>query len=405
VTAANRFFEASAAEVTRHAKPPARPLFPASSSTESDVMYFAECRERMRLWVKELLTGDEGDLPAERYCLPYAEHHAIRELQRPLRDTERELLFRAVRDVLERAADTPQRRAAPERAADDGGPVTTALIEVLKPTLRDYAIGAWQRQVEAQDAEAAEQRAADLRRRADVLLIALRDKLGVTENVLVGELAGKSPSGFVASVGDLRFTLKDLPYADSYHDRDRLHVAVPCSRGCGKDLWVSVETLEELGGVLQEDASNTHNFHCLQQFDDEGEPTTDISGNPLPPRGPFTYEKSSWQRANGRIASIEDAAREMAIAQDRATRLEDERAPLKAAAIKRLMSQTNDLTGKLHSASSAEAVVELDAEYADYRGMQRDAEVERHRTIAAYEIAKLTARLAVESFVVEERNR
>jgi hypothetical protein len=101
VNAANRLFEASAAEATQHATPAARrPLFPASNSLESDVMYFVECKTRMLTWLSDLLTGSDGDLPPERYCLAYAEHHAIRELQRPLRESERGLLYRGVRDVL-----------------------------------------------------------------------------------------------------------------------------------------------------------------------------------------------------------------------------------------------------------------------------------------------------------------
>lgn len=92
---------------------------------------------------------------------------------------------------------------------------------------------------------------------------------------------------------------------------------------------------------------------------------------------------------------VKEAGRRMAEATDRVTQLEDERAPIKAQAIRRLMLLTNESTGKAHSASSAEAVVELDAEYAGYRKQQRAAEVERHRSEAAYAAAKLGARLQV----------
>jgi hypothetical protein len=292
----------------------------------------------------------------------------------------------------------------------------TTLIESTSSALplRERAIRARREREAALDAENAERQRSDLARKLDVLRIHLRDKLGITDGVTVSERRSRFDGHVidvgpyvevVATVEDLNFTLRERS-GDYRASLEALHVQVPCERECGKDLWYPVDSLVELGEAL--DADYSHKFACLQKFDEEGEPTTDREGNPLPPRGPWSdppASSSPWQRANGRIASIEDAAREMAIAQDRVTRFEDERAPLKAAAIKRLMSQTNDLTGKLHSASSAEAVVELDADYAAYRAMQRDAEVERHRTVAAYEIAKITARLAVESFVVEERNR
>lgn len=281
---------------------------------------------------------------------------------------------------------------------------TELLTERSVVTLRDRAIAA----AEARDAVYADvvarERREQLARLVDVLRIKLRDHLGIESVDAITEPNDPhTPDKPIALVDGIPFSLRDLPYADSYRDRDQLHVMVPCARKCGKDLWVSVDSIEDLGDKLT--SRQEHGFACLEQFDDEGQPTTDKQGNPLGPFSDRRAPSSPWQRVSDRIASIEDAAREMAIAQERVTRFEDERAPKKAEAIKRLMQQTNDLTGKLHSASSAEAVVELDAEYAEYRAMQRDAEVERHRTIAAYEIAKLTAQLAVESFVVEERNR
>jgi hypothetical protein len=100
-------------------------------------------------------------------------------------------------------------------------------------------------------------------------------------------------------------------------------------------------------------------------------------------------------RARESIAVITDAGERAATAHDRVTRLEDDRAKYKAEAIQRLMQTQNPLTGKLHSASSAEAVVETDELYASYRMMQREAEVERWRSLAAFSAAKLIARLNV----------
>lgn len=108
-----------------------------------------------------------------------------------------------------------------------------------------------------------------------------------------------------------------------------------------------------------------------------------------------TFEASPEDRARWSIAEIERAATETAAAHDRVTLLEDARAQLKAEAIQRLMQTTNPLTNKPHSASSAEAVVETDAEYASHRKLQRSAEVDRWLTLGKYESAKLTARLDV----------
>lgn len=295
---------------------------------------------------------------------------------------------------------------------------TELLTERSVVTLRDRAIAAANERDATYAASNAANERAEVARKLDVLRIHLRDRLGITEGVTISERRSRFDGHVIdvgpyvepiATVDGLHFTLRERS-GDYRAGLDKLHVQVVCERGCGKDLWAPVDSLAELGDVLSTD-EHIHKFACLVKYDEFGEPATDEQGNPLPPRGSLAQEivdnppSSPWQRASDRIASIEDAAREMAIAQERVTRFEDERAPKKAEAIKRLMQQTNDLTGKLHSASSAEAVVELDAEYAEYRNMQREAEIDRHRTIAAYEAAKLTARLAIESFVVEERNR
>lgn len=98
------------------------------------------------------------------------------------------------------------------------------------------------------------------------------------------------------------------------------------------------------------------------------------------------------------INGLYDAADRYADALNYVAQLEDERAKVKEAAILRLMQQPNPLTStpekpKLHSASSAEAVVEQDAEYAAHRAKQRAAEVDKWAALAGFDAARLRARL------------
>ena len=51
----------------------------------------------------------------------------------------------------------------------------------------------------------------------------------------------------------------------------------------------------------------------------------------------------------------------------------------------------NELTGKPHSASSAEAIVEADAQYAAYLSQQRDAVIAKITAQAAYDSSVLIA--------------
>ena len=76
--------------------------------------------------------------------------------------------------------------------------------------------------------------------------------------------------------------------------------------------------------------------------------------------------------------------------------LEDVRPLIKLEAILRLVGTTNVASGKPHSASSAEAAVETDAEYAFHRERQRAATVARIKARAYYEATIARARLAAE---------
>lgn len=109
------------------------------------------------------------------------------------------------------------------------------------------------------------------------------------------------------------------------------------------------------------------------------------------------------QGARSAIAAVNAAGERLAQAIRTIQELEDARPAEKPAAIRRIMQTTNEETQKAHSASSAEKVVETDAEYAAYRRRQADAEVEKHRAFASYETAKLTARLELEMLSIERR--
>lgn len=95
------------------------------------------------------------------------------------------------------------------------------------------------------------------------------------------------------------------------------------------------------------------------------------------------------QRARASIAAIEAAATWVADALNAVALLEDERSLIKPQAIRRLMESRGI------AATPAEKIIEEDAEYAAHRAKQRDAEVVKWAAAAAYESAKLRARLDV----------
>lgn len=102
------------------------------------------------------------------------------------------------------------------------------------------------------------------------------------------------------------------------------------------------------------------------------------------------------ETAEQAIAAIEAAGERLAAACRQEMWLEDQRALVKALAIRRLMTTTNPDTEKPHSATSAEKVVETDAEYAAHRARQADAVVETIKARAAYEAAKRRADVAID---------
>lgn len=98
------------------------------------------------------------------------------------------------------------------------------------------------------------------------------------------------------------------------------------------------------------------------------------------------------------VVSVYETAEKYAAAVKHEMELEDNRAAVKMAAIDRIMKAgDNPMTGKPHSFSSAEALVNTDRDYADYLSKQRDAVVNRIISKAKYEAALIEGRLRGDS--------
>jgi hypothetical protein len=94
------------------------------------------------------------------------------------------------------------------------------------------------------------------------------------------------------------------------------------------------------------------------------------------------------------VTGIEAAALRLADAVSAEQAIEDARINVKMAAVGRIMhSGDNPLTGKAHSFSSAEALVNTDEEYQQYLERQRNAVRERILAKGAYDAAVASARL------------
>lgn len=94
------------------------------------------------------------------------------------------------------------------------------------------------------------------------------------------------------------------------------------------------------------------------------------------------------------VLAVHEAAEKYAAAVKHEMELEDGRIGIKMSAIKRIMDAgDNPLTGKPHSFSSAEALVNTDKDYARLLEQQRDAVVERIMAKARYEAALLEGKL------------
>lgn len=101
------------------------------------------------------------------------------------------------------------------------------------------------------------------------------------------------------------------------------------------------------------------------------------------------------QKMVGLVRNIEDRASSLAEATVAEQALEDARINVKLAAIERIMARgDNQFTGKPHSFSSAESVVNTDDEYQSYLERQRNAVRTRILARGAYDAAIAAARIA-----------
>jgi len=88
------------------------------------------------------------------------------------------------------------------------------------------------------------------------------------------------------------------------------------------------------------------------------------------------------------------AGRKLAEAVTAEMELEAKKAGEKSDAIRRLIGSENLETGKAHSASSAEKIVETDRAYADFLATQRDATYKKLVACAEYDAAVVAGKLA-----------
>jgi hypothetical protein len=103
---------------------------------------------------------------------------------------------------------------------------------------------------------------------------------------------------------------------------------------------------------------------------------------------------SSKTTAQQLVTKIENTVKNYAEAVKAEMFFEDSRAQVKMAAVQRIMrAGDNAMTGKPHSYSSAEAIVNTDREYSDYLGKLREAAVARILARGAYDAALAEARL------------
>jgi hypothetical protein len=88
------------------------------------------------------------------------------------------------------------------------------------------------------------------------------------------------------------------------------------------------------------------------------------------------------------IAAMHEAAEALGRAKGQEMDLDDERVCLERTVILRLMQTTNELTQRPHSASSAKDAVETDAEYQEFRRIQRHAVVVTQTAWSRWEAAR-----------------
>ncbi len=103
------------------------------------------------------------------------------------------------------------------------------------------------------------------------------------------------------------------------------------------------------------------------------------------------------------LAVFEAEAERYALAVGAEMDCEGEKPEAKLNAIRRLMQHPNELTGKPHSASSAEAIAETDPEYGAFLRRRRDAVIAKLRAQGRLEAARLRVQLALALVGPKER--
>lgn len=225
---------------------------------------------------------------------------------------------------------------------------------------------------------------ADARKRdTEALIKAMAESLD--ETIAAEDVSYDENSHRVSVIVDGRaFAIVDHGNYD--YPREALSVDVRCARGCGVPLWVVIEYggLARLHEVLL-DTNETHRYDCILVER---------------PRVLDAYEK-----AHAAATTITEAGARVATAYGVVQFLEDNRPLIKAKCIEAMIGTPNPLgkPGAVHSASSAEAVVEQHADYWQHRRDQEAAEVERWNALAGFDAAKLIARLEVERYAADER--
>lgn len=272
--------------------------------------------------------------------------------------------------------------------------MTTAQIPATSsaPTLLHRAAEAMRRYREQNDREQAEHVEREIESAKTLLVERMGSWLGIaidpsaiTVDLSVSVAATVEVEGFVFGLQ------RDL------HNRYNavLVVRTVCARGCGTPLWVDVQDSSLRSFWIAVSESNEHTHPCLQLFDDEGEPTTDVLGNPLPPREPRPPRLTPEEEARQAIDALTLAG------QINISQMADERAAIEARdayvqeMVRSLVGTLNQVTGKPHSATSAKEYAEQTERYAGLQRARIEAECAHMETTIALETAKLRAQLAV----------
>jgi len=222
---------------------------------------------------------------------------------------------------------------------------------------------------------------ADGREMARIHLIdALKAKLGITVPIARVELVeeecdeNRYDGGVFAEVqiGGKRFSYRRANRWTSDTHRE-LVVLRRCTKGCLYPLWIDIESAGELLIALEDGEMQHHNWPCRVEYDDNGDPTTNDWGIPLPKRQPDVDWSARHREATKAFQTAVSNRRE----------LEFTRPIAKAVAVDRIMHDRNI------SATAAEKLVETDDIYANHcrqvtQAVVDEIEAREMLTIARY---------------------